>query len=680
MVGSISTLGIGSGLQLQDILEQLREVDEQVINRKQVEITDLDAKLEEYAVVKNMLLTMKGKALPLSLQSTYFDCTVSSNDEDVVTASVVDGTEAQSLSMGITNLAQKSSWVSSDGFATADTSVNVAISQYTITGQDNPADILVAANTSITVTYGTGEAAETVTVEGGGGGKSLSEVVAEINGDAISAQVTASAEQIDGKYYLYVTSDTATNSESNRVEITSTGGLTFQDDPPVAMSHFSTTGVAVALEGSQVFLAIGQSFTVNYGSGSPQDTVTVSGGATGLTLDQVVDALDDYAASGLTVQKKTINGVSYLHIESTEVAADESYQISISDDSSGIGFQEGDPDDTFSYAQNGVTTLIYVPKETTLSGLATLINDDTNNPGVTASAVDTGLADTPYQLMLEADATGEDNRITISDDIQMALDMDEKQGAVADELNAQFTLNGIDFQRQTNTFSDIVTGVTLTLQNIGDAVVSVASDTTSLSALITDMVTAYNLAVQEIQTNVAYDEDTEEFGILAGTTFRDLPYDLQNLMTRTVDVGGGTAVTTMFDLGLEFNRDGTISIDETVLSEKLSSNIDDVKGFFLGDEDTEIEGFADQVNDRLRVLTYGLGQIVGETTVAEEKIADLELQIEADTERLDKKYEILTKQFIQLDRYMNQMTSISSYLTSQFDSLSDMWGVGRNSN
>ncbi|MCK5227814.1 MAG: flagellar filament capping protein FliD [Desulfobulbaceae bacterium] len=678
MVGSISTLGIGSGLQLQDILEQLREVDEQVINRKQVEITDLDAKLEEYAVVKNMLLTMKGKALPLSLQSTYFDRTVSSNDEDVVTASVVDGTEAQSLSMGITNLAQKSSWVSSDGFATADTSVNVAISQYTITGQDNPADILVAANTSITVTYGTGEAAETVTVEGGGGGKSLSEVVAEINGDAISAQVTASAEQIDGKYYLYVTSDTATNSESNRVEITSTGGLTFQDDPPVAMSHFSTTGVAVALEGSQVFLAIGQSFTVNYGSGSPQDTVTVSGGATGLTLDQVVDALDDYVASGLTVQKKTINGISYLHIESTEVAADESYQISISDDSSGIGFQEGDPDDTFSYAQNGVTTLIYVPKETTLSGLATLINDDTNNPGVTASAVDTGLADTPYQLMLEADATGEDNRITISDDIQMALDMDEKQGAVAEELNAQFTLNGIDFQRQTNTFSDIVTGITLTLQNIGDAVVSVASDTTSLSTLITDMVTAYNLAVQEIQTNVAYDEDTEEFGILAGTTFRDLPYDLQNLMTRTVDVGGDTEVTTMFDLGLEFNRDGTISIDETVLSEKLSSNIDDVKGFFLGDEDTEIEGFADQVNDRLRLLTYGLGLIEGETTVAEEKIADLELQIEADTERLDKRYEILTKQFIQLDRYMNQMTSIASYLTSQFDSLSDMWGTGSN--
>ena len=58
MVGSISTLGIGSGLQLQDILDQLREVDEQVINRKQAEITDLDAQLEEFTVVKNKLIAM----------------------------------------------------------------------------------------------------------------------------------------------------------------------------------------------------------------------------------------------------------------------------------------------------------------------------------------------------------------------------------------------------------------------------------------------------------------------------------------------------------------------------------------------------------------------------------------------------------------------------------------------
>ncbi len=63
---------------------------------------------------------------------------------------------------------------------------------------------------------------------------------------------------------------------------------------------------------------------------------------------------------------------------------------------------------------------------------------------------------------------------------------------------------------------------------------------------------------------------------------------------------------------------------------------------------------------------------VGKTT-AKESIRNLELTIEADTARLDKKYELLTNQFIQLDVYMSQMKSLGEYLAGQFDSLSDGW-------
>ncbi|MCK5229874.1 MAG: hypothetical protein KAR13_06395, partial [Desulfobulbaceae bacterium] len=70
-----------------------------------------------------------------------------------------------------------------------------------------------------------------------------------------------------------------------------------------------------------------------------------------------------------------------------------------------------------------------------------------------------------------------------------------------------------------------------------------------------------------------------------------------------------------------------------------------------------------------------------EKSAAQTRISDLELAIESETDRLNKKYDLMAKQFIELDRYMNQMTSISSYLTSQFDSLSKGWGgTGSNSN
>ncbi|MCK5230541.1 MAG: flagellar filament capping protein FliD, partial [Desulfobulbaceae bacterium] len=110
------------------------------------------------------------------------------------------------------------------------------------------------------------------------------------------------------------------------------------------------------------------------------------------------------------------------------------------------------------------------------------------------------------------------------------------------------------------------------------------------------------------------------------------------------------------------------------LAGAIADNAAAVQSFFLGDDTNEITGFANLVNDRLRTLTAGDGQIEAEKTGAQERISQLELTIESETDRLNQKYELMTKQFIELDRYMNQMTSISSYLTNQFSSLSKGWG------
>ena len=51
-IGSISSLGIGSGLELQNILDQLREVDkDQRVTPLQNDVVDLEVQLEEFTVV-----------------------------------------------------------------------------------------------------------------------------------------------------------------------------------------------------------------------------------------------------------------------------------------------------------------------------------------------------------------------------------------------------------------------------------------------------------------------------------------------------------------------------------------------------------------------------------------------------------------------------------------------------
>ena len=92
----------------------------------------------------------------------------------------------------------------------------------------------------------------------------------------------------------------------------------------------------------------------------------------------------------------------------------------------------------------------------------------------------------------------------------------------------------------------------------------------------------------------------------------------------------------------------------------------------MGDAEAGVIGLADKVNDYLREVTGGNGQVAAEKTAAQTRIDDLQLKIESETERLDRRYDILSKQFVALDQYMSQMKSMGNYLTGQFDSLSNL--------
>ena len=448
MVGSISSLGLGSQLQLQDILDQLRQVDEQAINAKTSQIDELNVQLEEFTVVKNKLLTMKSHALDLTLSSSFLGRTVSNPNEDVLEVATVDGAKVQSASITVERLAAKSSFQSATGVASQDT-------------------------------------------------------------------------------------------------------VLFETDT-----------------------------TISYQLGDTEVTLEVAAG-------------------------------------------------------------------------------------TTLTALAELINDDEANPGITASVIDNGEEENAYHLVLQATNTGEQHRISNL----TGLIMTEVQGADPGSLNAKIMVDGIPYQRQTNSITDVLAGVTLQLKGTGSAAVSISPDTSTVRQAITGLVEAYNDVLQEITTHTTYDTETQKAGMLAGTTIRSLVLSLPEIMNTVVKADAQGIITSMYHIGMEFNRDGTLSLDNDVLDAALVDNTEGIQAFFLGDEDQKTEGFADLVNERLRVLTSFSGMLETEKNAAQGRMDGLKLQIERDTERLDRKYERMTQQFVALDQYMNQLTSVSNFLTSQFSSL-----------
>ena len=122
----------------------------------------------------------------------------------------------------------------------------------------------------------------------------------------------------------------------------------------------------------------------------------------------------------------------------------------------------------------------------TLEGIAAAIN---STPGlkddVHATVLDTGSGTTPYRLVITGRKTGAENAITIAAD-----DADPTLTALATEINgnptqaatdASLTINNVAISRASNTISDAIAGVTLSLKGADPAAttkLTVATDVT----------------------------------------------------------------------------------------------------------------------------------------------------------------------------------------------------------
>nr|NJM04321.1 hypothetical protein [Desulfobacula sp.] len=120
------------------------------------------------------------------------------------------------------------------------------------------------------------------------------------------------------------------------------------------------------------------------------------------------------------------DGTTSIRIEAASGETGEENRVSVSGPD--IGFAAPVSELSFKLGKDGEVYTISVPAETTLEGLAARINEDEDNPGVTASIINTGTGDNPYKLVLESDDTGEDSRIIIvSEPPDLALT--EKNGS-----------------------------------------------------------------------------------------------------------------------------------------------------------------------------------------------------------------------------------------------------------
>jgi flagellar hook-associated protein 2 len=326
------------------------------------------------------------------------------------------------------------------------------------------------------------------------------------------------------------------------------------------------------------------------------------------------------------------------------------------------------------------TTSVAIPigaSENTLAGIRDKIN--AANAGVSATIVTDA---TGSRLALQSSATGADNgfRLSVADadgnNTNAAglsrLAFDPPAGAARMTLtqsaaNTQATINGIAVTTPNNTLTDVVGGISFSLGKVTTVpvTVNVTRNTDSVKNLMTSFVAAYNALNGFLSSATQYDAATKKAALLQGDATTT---GLQNQLRQMVGQPGlaSPAFGSLSDVGLEFQKDGTLKLNDTKVTAALKklpelttamSHVDATK--------PANNGFA----KRLATWADGLlgtdGALTGKSKSIQSQIASNQKDQDKFSDRLTATEARIRSQYTALDKTMSNANALSKYVQQQ---------------
>jgi len=327
---------------------------------------------------------------------------------------------------------------------------------------------------------------------------------------------------------------------------------------------------------------------------------------------------------------------------------------------------------TFTAGTDPSFDIVIDSSNNTLEGIRDAIN--TANQGVTATIVNDGDATNPYRLVLSStdSGSGESIRVAVSGEAALsALLSQDPAGAqnFSEKItaqNANFTVDGIAITKSSNTVTDVVAGVTLGLSAVtaGPVTVSVSQDTDSAKAAIETFIIAYNDLRELINKETAPGIAGSTGGALASdSTTRQMLNTIRDVLSQA-PTGITGSYTSLSSIGIAFQRDGTLALDETVLNTAIQTDSNNVAELF-----SAADGYATRLSSVTEEMLVFNGTIDSRTNIFKDRINDLEdrqVTLESRLERIEAR---MRARFTALDVLVASLSSTNTALTQQLDSL-----------
>lgn len=324
---------------------------------------------------------------------------------------------------------------------------------------------------------------------------------------------------------------------------------------------------------------------------------------------------------------------------------------------------------------------IEVEAEDTLSSIANSINE--KDCGVVAYVV---AVDGQYRLVLSASKSGEKNAIRLQGAEALFGEFDTLSSA----QDAEIKLNGQNYSSETNTFTDVLPGIKITVNKpTGDDVVAmtVSADYDQAVQVIKEWVSAINSLQDQLSKLTAYDAEKKTSSALTGESLvRSIQYYLRKPFAQEVK-GLPSSLNTLSQIGIStgaYNTAdyGKIVVDEKKLREVLERDPEGVAKLFGLNEDAVYDdegqlvrpaykGVAVEMYDYIWSLLESDGLIASREETLAKQIKRIQDTIEGLELRLEQREKLLRQQYTRLEEALAKLQSQSPYLQAMFKAYFD---------
>ena len=324
---------------------------------------------------------------------------------------------------------------------------------------------------------------------------------------------------------------------------------------------------------------------------------------------------------------------------------------------------------SFAAGSGTPTTITIDSSNNSLAGLASAINK--SGAGVTASIV-TNVDGSAYLSLKGTTGAAQAFTLTATTDDNGTLSAFNVGPGSAMKIaspaqNAKLTLDGVSVERTSNSISDLVSGLQINLTATSSTPITLSSTTptTALTNAVNDLVDTYNQVFSSLKGLV----DPITGDLRADSATQNLYKTMRSLTTRTLIANPASgAPATLADLGVTTNRDGSLSVNSTTLTNAITNNAAGVEAIFAyATTGTDgINAAMQSIQLNATSMVYGLGASNITYTNAKSAVAtqqsDLATQQQQMTDRL-------TQQFATMNTKVAAYKSTQAYLQQQID----MW-------